>query len=108
MCVCAQFTQADWARHRSNSRYVRHVRTIPSSSIIQGLVPPVAVFTAVAFLFAVYNTEVPAPYTINVGLTPFATTASALSLLLVFRTNASYDRWWEARKVRIGNIRSSK
>lgn len=39
------------------------------------------------------------PYMINVGLTPFTTTASALSLLLVFRTNASYDRWWEARKV---------
>jgi hypothetical protein len=36
---------------------------------------------------------------INVGLTPFTTTASALSLLLVFRTNASYGRWWEARKV---------
>jgi predicted membrane chloride channel (bestrophin family) len=39
------------------------------------------------------------PYMINVGLTPFTTTASALSLLLVFRTNASYGRWWEARKV---------
>jgi len=25
--------------------------------------------------------------------------AAALSLLLVFRTNASYDRWWEARKL---------
>jgi hypothetical protein len=39
------------------------------------------------------------PFMINVGLTPFTTTASALSLLLVFRTNASYGRWWEARKV---------
>ena len=25
-------------------------------------------------------------------------TAGSLSLLLVFRTNAAYDRWWEARK----------
>jgi predicted membrane chloride channel (bestrophin family) len=35
----------------------------------------------------------------TLGLTPFTMTASVLSLLLVFRTNASYDRWWEARKV---------
>jgi hypothetical protein len=30
---------------------------------------------------------------------PFTLSAPALSLLLVFRTNASYGRWWEARKV---------
>uniref|UniRef100_A0A0G4FR41 Bestrophin homolog n=1 Tax=Chromera velia CCMP2878 TaxID=1169474 RepID=A0A0G4FR41_9ALVE len=30
---------------------------------------------------------------------PHTVLASSLSLLLVFRTNASYDRWWEARKV---------
>jgi predicted membrane chloride channel (bestrophin family) len=29
----------------------------------------------------------------------FNLTAFALSLLLVFRTNSSYDRWWEARKL---------
>ena len=31
-------------------------------------------------------------------LEPFALTSFALSLLLVFRTNSAYDRWWEARK----------
>jgi len=29
---------------------------------------------------------------------PFTLTSFALSLLLVFRTNSSYDRWWEDRK----------
>jgi len=29
---------------------------------------------------------------------PFVLTSFAVSLLLVFRTNSSYDRWWEARK----------
>jgi len=29
----------------------------------------------------------------------FNLTAFALSLLLVFRTNSSYDRWWEGRKL---------
>jgi hypothetical protein len=30
---------------------------------------------------------------------PQVLTSFAVSLLLVFRTNQSYDRWWEARKV---------
>jgi predicted membrane chloride channel (bestrophin family) len=30
---------------------------------------------------------------------PFNLTTFALSLLLVFRTNSSYSRWWEARMV---------
>jgi ion channel-forming bestrophin family protein len=30
---------------------------------------------------------------------PQTLTSFAVSLLLVFRTNQSYDRWWEARKV---------
>ena len=31
----------------------------------------------------------------------FNLTSFALSLLMVFRTNSSYARWWEARTVRI-------
>jgi len=34
----------------------------------------------------------------NQYLQPFILTSFAVSLLLVFRTNASYDRWWEVRK----------
>ena len=30
----------------------------------------------------------------------FSLTSFALSLLMVFRTNSSYARWWEARTVR--------
>jgi hypothetical protein len=59
VCVCEQFTQADWTRHKSTNRYWRHVRTMPVSSIIQGLIPPVLFFTLDAFLFGLYNTEVP-------------------------------------------------
>jgi putative membrane protein len=34
----------------------------------------------------------------NVTVAPFALLGIALSLFLGFRNNASYDRWWEARK----------
>ena len=37
---------------------------------------------------------------LTVPMVPFSISTSALSLLLVFRTTSSYDRWWEARKVR--------
>lgn len=35
---------------------------------------------------------------IAVDVTPYEVVGAALSLILVLRTNAGYDRWWEARK----------
>jgi putative membrane protein len=35
----------------------------------------------------------------HLAITPFEYTGAVLGLLLVFRTNAGYDRWWEARKL---------
>jgi ion channel-forming bestrophin family protein len=32
-------------------------------------------------------------------LTPFSMLTFAVALLLVFRTNSSYGRWWEARTI---------
>jgi hypothetical protein len=36
-------------------------------------------------------------------LVPFTLTSFAVSLLLVFRTNSSYSRWWEAR-MQVGGL----
>ena len=35
----------------------------------------------------------------NYGLAPFTLLGVTLSIYLVFRNNAAYDRWWEARKL---------
>jgi putative membrane protein len=35
----------------------------------------------------------------EVGLAPYEVAGAALGLLLVLRTNAGYDRWWEGRKL---------
>ena len=41
-----------------------------------------------------------APRSLLFGNTSFhALTGFAVSLLMLFRTNRSYDRWWEARKI---------
>ena len=38
------------------------------------------------------------PYTLEIPYTVVAAVGGALFFLMVFRTNASYDRWWEGRK----------
>ncbi len=41
-------------------------------------------------------------------LTPYEYVGTALGLLLVLRTNAGYDRWWEARKLWGGIVNQSR
>jgi putative membrane protein len=57
----------------------------------------VLVFGGMAWL--VWWIENATEKSIAVDLTPFEVAGAALSLLLVLRTNAGYDRWWEARKL---------
>ena len=38
-------------------------------------------------------------FDLGIEANPFEIAGAVLGLLLVFRTNASYDRWWEARKL---------
>ena len=45
---------------------------------------------------------------INLDLTPFELAGAALGILLVFRTNAGYERWWEARKLWGGFVDRSR
>lgn len=47
----------------------------------------------------VYEVDRRIPSDLGVGITPFEAAGVALGLLLVLRTNAGYDRWWEARKL---------
>lgn len=41
-------------------------------------------------------------------VTPFEYTGAILGLVLVFRTNAGYERWWEARKLWGGIVNQSR
>ena len=49
-------------------------------------------------------------YQVEVGLevAPFELAGAALGLLLILRTNAGYDRWWEARKLWGGIVNQSR
>ena len=82
-----RYAAADWAKN---------MRTMPGSDILRRISSPL--------LFNVFVTIVTC--SIHVGVRaipalpslPHTLSGSALGLLLVFRTNAAYDRFWEARK----------
>ncbi|HYO26080.1 MAG TPA: bestrophin family ion channel [Lacipirellulaceae bacterium] len=45
---------------------------------------------------------------IGLEIAPFEIAGAALGLLLILRTNAGYDRWWEARKLWGGIVNQSR
>ncbi|XP_073389179.1 voltage-dependent chloride channel 1, chloroplastic-like [Physcomitrium patens] len=73
----------EWARHKSSWRHGRHIFSIFSLGVIFTVFPPVLVCT----LFATF---------------------SVLSLLLVLRTNSSYNRFDEARKFWGSNVNRTR
>ncbi|KAL4444075.1 hypothetical protein ABPG75_011812 [Micractinium tetrahymenae] len=109
------FTFERWNKHRNSFRYAKHLAHMFSSRVFRQLLGPVLAVMALALFVGVYETLV------NRGGLPghwphvtlalgqgFNLTAFALSLLLVFRTNSSYDRWWEARKLWGGTVNRSR
>jgi predicted membrane chloride channel (bestrophin family) len=95
-----------WKRHRSSSRYWRHLGHLPNSRILKWVAGPLSYVTAVAIGVCAYHTAAEAgivpevlPELAKGAAAPFGLTSFALSTLLVLRTNTSYQRWDEARKM---------
>ena len=94
------FMHDDWVRHRSSNRFLRNMRSLPSSGINQALSKELTFVTLVA-LFVVVLNALASGYQDFSGVMhpgagfaplmlpalPFTILMPALSLLLVFRTN---------------------
>ncbi|WCK52821.1 bestrophin family ion channel [Aneurinibacillus sp. Ricciae_BoGa-3] len=65
-------------------------------SITRSVAPQVALCTLLACLVVGLSTKY---IKITVSPTPWVIVGGALGLLLVFRTNTAYDRYWEGRKL---------
>ncbi|GAX76902.1 hypothetical protein CEUSTIGMA_g4348.t1 [Chlamydomonas eustigma] len=98
-----------WRKHRNQLRLFVQVGQIPRSNILKNILPSMAWCTGVAALLTLYmqaydSNLLPEPFpsfaSNTASVTFVNTTVVALSLLLVFRTNASYGRWDEARKMK--------
>ena len=79
---------------------------------IHGSVAPVVARNALIFTLlalVVYLLDA-ATHRINLGvdLAPYEVAGAALGLVLVLRTNAGYDRWWEGRRLWGGIINQSR
>lgn len=110
------YRHEDWLSHRSPERLFGNLASTVSSGIVRSILTEVMVVGFVALLTVIWNTFGVVGFTDFSGVThaplfgtwsnilllslpavPFSFSAPALGLLLVFRTNASYARWLEAR-----------
>lgn len=109
------YTHESWVTHRSPDRFVNNLGTLFNSGIYKQVGKEVALTTSIAALVCGWNlltggyqdlagtmhdpifTENWAMM-IGLPLTLFTILTPSLGLLLVFRTNASYNRWNETRK----------
>lgn len=73
-----------------------------NGSVIQSIIPQLAVLALVGVL-AVIAHDYRFGASIPLNTTPFTLCGVALTIFLAFRNNASYDRFWEARRL-WGNI----
>jgi ion channel-forming bestrophin family protein len=118
------FSHADWLKARADDRFLSNLSSIPKSGIVRQLAKEVSLIAGFSTLIVLYNALAIVGYDDFSGVhhdplrfvvfgssttaahlpllvlpkDPFALSSPALGLLLVFRTNASYSRWDEARK----------
>ncbi|KAG2444882.1 hypothetical protein HXX76_001620 [Chlamydomonas incerta] len=96
------FNRTRWSYHQDTGRYQRHLQSIFRSVTFRNLQGPLSMLSFISCMVVFYRTfvemEMIPDYFEGVHFTdtPFQLTSFALSLLLVFRTDASYSRWCAA------------
>jgi putative membrane protein len=109
------FGHSDWLNARRDGRYLYNFRTLFSSGVARQLFKEVSIAAYIATFLVVWNALLVVGYDDFSGVhhdpltssvlpllklpsEPFTLSSPALGLLLVFRTNTSYQRWDEGRK----------
>jgi len=107
------YTHAEWVTHRSPDRFLKNLQTLFSSGVYRNIGNEILATCGVATFVWLWNLLAGGYQDLSgvmhdpilkdvtllgLPLTPFTILSPSLGLLLVFRTNASYGRWDEARK----------
>jgi len=107
------YTHDNWVQHRSSDRFGKNLKTLFSSGIYKNIGNEIFATCAIAtfvwswnlltggyqdFSGVMHDPILTGITQVGLPLTPFTILSPSLGLLLVFRTNASYGRWDEARK----------
>lgn len=108
-----RYTHDNWVQHRSSDRFGKNLKTLFSSGIYKNIGNEIFATCAIAtfvwswnlltggyqdFSGVMHDPILTGITQVGLPLTPFTILSPSLGLLLVFRTNASYGRWDEARK----------
>jgi putative membrane protein len=105
------YNSLDWKRHRESSRYFMSLVKMPFSHILRSIYKQVFGVTLWSVVIVLYNmltdSKLLSKLSLNPGVLPKLSFPSlpimlispSLGLLLMFRTNASYDRWIKARVI---------
>jgi len=108
------FDQDQWLKHRRSDRFVDNLLTLSDSGVVRALKNEVFLIGAIASVICIWNALMVAGFDdwagvhhnpivglvlplVKLPAEPLTVSSPALGLLLVFRTNASYGRWNEAR-----------
>ncbi|PDZ09194.1 hypothetical protein CON70_23585 [Bacillus pseudomycoides] len=81
--------------HYNNQDSLHRVFTL-KGTIIRDISPQILLYICVSTGMVIINHYY---VEININQTPWVIVGGALGLLLVFRTNTAYDRYWEGRKL---------
>lgn len=81
--------------HYNNQDSLHRVFTL-KGTIIRDISPQILLYICVSTGMVIINHYY---VKININQTPWVIVGGALGLLLVFRTNTAYDRYWEGRKL---------
>ncbi|GFR39627.1 hypothetical protein Agub_g92, partial [Astrephomene gubernaculifera] len=112
MSTRSVFNRSRWAYHQNTGRYARHMLSIFRSVTFHNLQAPMSFIVLTSCAVVLYRTLVDTGRLpdlfqgIRFTDVPFQLTSFALSLLLVFRTDASYGRWCAAMDA-WGTLRTS-
>nr|AFA52595.1 hypothetical protein [Vaucheria litorea] len=89
------------ARPFASNDWLDNIKNLPASKINKDITSHLWFNTGWAVLITCIHMFTPQHYIddFHISTVPQTLMASALSLLLIFRNNAAYDRFWESRKV---------
>ncbi|KAA8493711.1 UPF0187 protein [Porphyridium purpureum] len=85
-----RYTSADW---------VKSLQTWPSSRVLGRIGSHLVANTAVSGLVLYLYERYPDWHIWQIAPVPYSMLGTVMGLLLVFRTNSAYDRFWEGRKL---------
>ena len=85
-----RYTSKDW---------LHNLKTLPNSTLLKRIRSIVVCNFLWSILVCILNKFAPLPFGKNPGTKSLSLLGSALGLLLVFRTNTAYNRFWEGRKI---------